>query len=156
MDLQTGSTVRWQRPWAPRGHPILFEIGNAEISWSFSPGPVMCHDPEWDLTPMLPCPEASQVALTFLGSKSEGLSETHLAGFCDDGGCVSSGHLLPLSMPWDREPARTPPWEPFGLGLLGRGSSILRHGQGAGGGGGGAVPRRCGHRYSPHRRDRRA
>lgn len=48
---------------------------------------------------MLPCPEASQVALTFLGSKSEDLAETHLAGFCDNGGCVSSGHLLPLSTP---------------------------------------------------------
>lgn len=61
------------------------------------------------------------------------LAETHLAGFCDNGGCVSSGHLLPLSVPWDRELARTPPWEPFGLGLLGRGSSILRHGRGDGG-----------------------
>lgn len=29
---------------------------------------------------MLPCPEASQVALTFLGSKLKVLAETHIAG----------------------------------------------------------------------------
>lgn len=52
--------------------------------------------------------------------------------------------------------SKDPTMGPFSLGLLIKGSSILRHGVGGRAGAGEAVPRRCGRGYSPHMRDRRA
>lgn len=145
------------------GHPVLFEIGNADIHQSFCPRPSVCPDSECGPPLMLPVPAGKPGGPPWAFSLKV-LAGTPFVGFCNDRGCVDSGVLLPeqpleswdyLSVPWAghhrdktcKDPS--PPWGSFGSGPLHRSpSSIFRHGQAdaPSGAEGWAVPRRlrCG------------